>query len=315
MKQAMGIWQCLIEGIDYRTMYAYLRLIRPPQWIKNIFVFAALVFANKLTDITAIRLSFLAFAGFCLASSTGYILNDILDRHRDRLHPVKKNRPLANGEISITSAVVLMVVLFAATAAICTLWLPRTFAYAVFSYLGLSVAYSLALKHRMILDVIIIAVLFVLRALGGACAIEVEVSPWLLVCTFMLCMFLGFGKRRCEIALIANTQDIKGHRRTLDRYTPELLTHLLSTSGGMAIITFLLYTLDDDPTAVFGERRHDLLYTLPLVAYGIYRYAMLIELGNATGPTDLIIKDPPFLMALVLWALAAGVILYGGFPF
>jgi 4-hydroxybenzoate polyprenyltransferase len=296
-------------------MSAFLRLIRPPQWIKNIFVFAALVFANRLTDPTAIRLSLLAFAAFCLASSTGYVLNDILDRHRDRLHPVKKNRPLASGETSVASAIVLMLILLAATTAVSVLWLPRSFGYAVFSYLGLSIAYSLALKHRMILDVIVIAVLFVLRALGGAFAIEVEVSPWLLVCTFMLCLFLGFGKRRCEIAMIANAQDSKGHRQTLDRYTPELLMHLLSTSGGVAIITFLLYTLDTSRASEFGDRRQYLLYTLPLVAYGIYRYAMLIELGKATGPTDLIIKDPPFLMAILLWAAVAGVILYGGVVF
>ena len=302
-------------------MIAFVRLIRPPQWVKNVFVLAALVSANKLTDPTAIRLALLAFAAFCLASSAGYILNDILDRHRDRLHPVKKDRPLASGEISIASAIVLMLILLAGTAAICVIiaslqsWESWTFSYAVFSYLGLSLAYSLALKHRMILDVIIIAVLFVLRALGGACAIQVEVSPWLIVCTFMLCLFLGFGKRRCEIAMIANTEDIKAHRRTLDRYTPELLMHLLSTSGGVAIITFLLYTLDTSRATPFGERRQYLLYTLPLVAYGIYRYAMLIELGKVTGPTDLIIKDPPFLIAMILWAVAAGAILYGGVLF
>ncbi|MBI4581697.1 MAG: decaprenyl-phosphate phosphoribosyltransferase, partial [Planctomycetes bacterium] len=154
------------------------------------------------------------------------------------------------------------------------------------------------------------ATLFVLRALGGAVAIEVAASPWLLICTFMLCLFLGFGKRRCEIAAIGDADAIREHRPTLVRYTPHLLTHLLSTSGGMAIITFLLYTLDTTWRSPFEARKAHLIYTLPLVVYGIYRYAMLIELGKAIGPTDLMIKDPPFLAAIVLWVVLAALILY-----
>jgi hypothetical protein len=127
----------------------------------------------------------------------------------------------------------------------------------------------------------------------------------------MLCLFLGFGKRRCEIAMLGNGDALQGHRRTLERYTPDLLNQLLSTSGGIAIITFLLYTLDTTAASPFGaQRRHNLVYTLPLVVYGIFRYAMLIESGKATGPTDLIIKDPPFLVAIAVWIIAAGYILY-----
>ncbi|GMU22561.1 MAG: hypothetical protein AMXMBFR13_26460 [Phycisphaerae bacterium] len=295
-------------------MWIYVRLLRPAEWIKNTFVFAALAFGGKLTDLTAIRLSLLAFAAFCLASSAGYVFNDILDRERDRLHPVKKGRPLASGAVSVGTALVLVLLLL--TGSVVTAWgLPPRFLATLCAYLFLTVSYSVALKHRMLLDVITIATLFVLRAIAGAYAIDVPWSSWLLICTFMLCLFLGFGKRRCEIAMIGGSDAaLLGHRRTLVRYTPDLLNQLLSTSGGIAIITFLLYTLSpESPDAPihFGQRRGNLVYTLPLVVYGIFRYAMLIELGKATGPTDLLIKDPPFLAAILLWVLAATLILYG----
>jgi 4-hydroxybenzoate polyprenyltransferase len=181
-------------------------------------------------------------------------------------------------------------------------------AQVLLAYLGIALFYSMFLKHRVLLDVIIIAVLFVLRAVAGALAISVPISPWLLVCTFMLCLFMGFGKRRCEIAAISNAEgQAVNHRSVLDRYTPDLLNQLLSTSGGIAIVTFLLYTLDTAPSPIHKQR---LLYTLPLVVYGIYRYAMLVELGAATGPTELIIKDRPFLLTLALWVVTALIALY-----
>ena len=296
-------------------MSPYLTLLRPPQWIKNVFVFAALVFGGKLGDTSAIVLSLYAFAAFCMASSAGYILNDILDRERDRLHPKKKERPIASGKVKPGAALALMVLLIAGVGFISFGLLHAKFALAVFGYLGLTIAYSLALKHRVILDVIVIAMLFVIRALGGAFALEVDPSAWLLVCTFLLCLFLCFGKRRCEIAMLGDAKDQRKHRATLEDYTPNLLTHLLSTSGGIAIITFLLYTMDTSYPSPFDHvRKQNLMYTLPLVAYGIYRYAMLIELGKATGPTDLIIKDPPFVISILLWIGLAGWILYGGAP-
>lgn len=296
------------------AMRNYLQLLRPAQWIKNSFVFAALAFGNafglEIDGHSAVELSLVAFGVFCLASSAGYIFNDILDRHRDRLHPLKKDRPIASGAVSIPAALGIMAGLIVVLVAVSLSLLSSVFLTTVLAYLVLTTAYSIALKHRMILDVVVIAMLFVLRALGGAAAIQVEASPWLLICTFMLCLFLGFGKRRCEIAAIGDVEAIREHRPTLVRYTPHLLTHLLSSSGGMAIITFLLYTLDTRPTP-FEAQKQQLIYTLPLVVYGIFRYAMLIELGKATGPTDLIIKDPPFLVAIFLWLILAGLILYG----
>jgi len=295
-------------------MLRYVRLLRPADWVKNVFVFAALAFGARLGDAHDVKLSLLAFAAFCLTASAGYILNDMVDCGRDRLHPIKKNRPIASGAVSFPAAGVLATVLLIAAATLSAALLPIKFSITLTFYLVLTTAYTLVFKRRMILDVLVIAVLFVLRALGGAYAIDVPVSPWLLICTFMLCMFLGFGKRRCEIEMIGNTHAMRGHRPTLVRYTPELLTHLLSTSGGIAIITFLLYTLDTSTPSPFGPRKHALMYTLPLVVYGVFRFAMLIGSGKAAGPTQLILKDRPFLATLVLWALAVIGILYLDIP-
>jgi len=290
---------------------AYLRLIRPAQWFKNVFVLAALCFGRKLGDPRAIQTILIAFVAFCLASSAGYVFNDILDRERDRLHPHKKDRPLPSGAVSVQAAALLTVLLTVAAFAFCYPLRNTYFPLTITAYLLLVLVYSLVLKHHMLLDVITIAVLFVLRALGGAVAIEVEVSPWLLICTFMLTLFLGFGKRRCEIAVIGNNEDLGGHRRTLPRYTPQLLTHMLSTCGGIAVITFLLYTLDTTVPSPFGVHKQHLLFTLPLVIYGVFRYAMLIELGKGTGPTDLLLNDRPLLATILLWATASVGILYG----
>jgi len=292
-------------------MSIYLRLLRPADWIKNLFVFAALAFGDGIRDAHKDLLALLAFAAFCLTSSAGYILNDFLDRERDRQHPRKKDRPIASGAITPQTAAVIFVVLLLAAAAI-SFYLPVGFRLTLLGYLVLTIAYSLIFKYRVILDVLVIAVLFVLRALAGAQAIDVPVSSWLMVCTFMLCLFLGFGKRRCEIAMIGDTTAIRRHRPTLVRYTPDLLTHLLSTSGGIAIITFLLYTLDTTTHSPFMAHKQHLVYTLPLVVYGIFRYAMLIELGETTGPTDLMVRDRPFLITIVLWVLMTIGILYLG---
>ncbi|HOW69902.1 MAG TPA: decaprenyl-phosphate phosphoribosyltransferase [Phycisphaerae bacterium] len=294
-------------------MLTYVRLLRPADWVKNVFVFAALVFGNQMGNSRQVALSLAAFAAFCLAASAGYILNDILDRERDAHHPTKKNRPIASGAVKLPTAGVTMVVLLAA-AAVISAFLPPQFRWVLGGYLALTMSYSLVLKHRMLLDVLVIAVLFVLRALAGACAIDVPVSFWLLVCTFMLCLFLGFGKRRCEIAMIGDSDDLIGHRPLLVRYTPDLLNNLLSTSGGIAIVTFLLYIKDHTPPlSTFDTRKEYLGFTLPLVIYGIFRYAMLIELGKVTGPTELFIRDKAFLATVILWGLATAAILYGSF--
>lgn len=291
-------------------MLNYLRVLRPADWVKNVFVFAALAFGDRVGEPQADKLAILAFIAFCLTASGGYILNDIVDRDRDRRHPTKRNRPIASGAIGIPAALGMVLLLLCGAAVLSTQTLPPAFCYVLGAYFVLTVSYSLYLKKRMILDVLMIAVLFVLRALGGGYAINVPVSHWLLVCTFMLCMFLGFGKRRCEVTMIANDDDIRLHRPNLIRYTPNLLTHLLSTSAGIAIMTFLLYTLDKTTTSPFGERKANLIYTLPLVVYGVFRYAMQSELGQVTGPTEMLLRDRALLATIVLWVLATAAILY-----
>jgi len=292
------------------ALHAYVTLLRPPEWVKNVFVFAALLFGAKQGEPQAVGHAVLAFVAFCLASSAGYAFNDVLDRDRDRLHPVKRRRPVASGAVSTRAALAVSVVAATAAFLISAILLPPCFWCTIVGYWALTVLYSLVLKQTMILDVITISVLFVIRALAGALAVQVSVSPWLVVCTFMLCMFLGFGKRRCEIAMMSDTGNAANHRATLRGYTTDLLNHLLSSSGGMAIITFLLYTMDVSTPSPFPK--HQLLYTIPLVVYGIWRYAMLIETGTLTGPTDVIINDRPFLATVLLWCgLAGAIVLWG----
>jgi len=291
-------------------MIDYIRLLRPPQWLKNVFVFAALVFGARRGEPEAAVRALIAFAVFCLVSSSGYAFNDVLDRDRDRLHPIKRNRPVASGAVGVPAAILIGMVVAIGALCLSVALLPKLFLLTVLAYWVLTTTYSLWLKQHPIIDVISIAVLFVIRALAGAVAVEVRISPWLIVCTFMLCLFLGFGKRRCELAVLTDMEEAGTHRTTLKRYSMDLLNHLLSSSGGMAIISFLLYTMDSGTSSDFPK--HYLLYTIPLVVYGIWRYAMLIETGEGTGPTDIIISDRPFLITVLLWCVLAGSIVLWG---
>jgi len=283
-----------------QALIAPFKLIRPAQWVKNVFVLAALVFGVQADDpdfADKVIEALAAFGIFCMLSGAVYAFNDLLDYKEDALHPTKKHRPVASGAISPAGAGVIAVGL-AAAGAYLSLQLAPGFALTAVSYLILNLFYSLWAKRRALLDVIIISIGFVLRALAGAQAIEVEVSAWLVVCTFTLCLFLGFGKRRCELAVLGTNTEAAKHRASLSEYSLELLSQLLSVSGAMAVITFLLYTLDPNtPTP------RSLVFTTPLVFYAIFRYAMVISRGERTGPTDVLIKDRPFLITAILWTL------------
>lgn len=294
-----------------RIRLPQIQLLRPAQWVKNVFVFAGLVFGWKLSDPAAVGLALAAFGCFCLVASAGYIINDIVDREQDRLHPTKRFRPIAAGTVPSAHAALICVVLLVIAGAGSTLMLPPRFTVILASYFVLTQIYSFVLKRLVILDVITISIGFVLRAWGGAAAVDVEVSQWLIVCTFTLCLFLGFGKRRCEHAVMSNNNDAVQHRATLERYTTDLLNQLLSISAGLAVITFMLYTMESSTTPP-PFPKWMLIYTVPLVIYGVFRYAMLIESGKITGPTDIIINDRPFLATGVLWLIMAGVIVYEG---
>lgn len=288
-----------------QSLRAAILLTRPPQWIKNVFVFAGLVFGSKLRDLHSVAYSLVAFVIFCLLSSAVYALNDGLDYQEDAQHPSKKNRPVASGAIAPSTAFGLSGIL-AILALLAAYQLPKAFFVTALAYLGVNLVYSLWGKKRVLLDVILISIGFVLRALAGAEAIEVEVSAWLVICTFTLCLFLGFGKRRCELAVIGDLDKAASHRSTLIHYTPNLLNQLLATTGGIAVITFLLYTLDPNAPA------RSMVFTTPFVVYAIFRYALVIERGVLSGPTDVLVKDRPFLATAVVWVILTLGLLYGG---
>lgn len=287
-----------------RTLRAIIQLMRPAQWVKNVFVFGALVFGAKREDADAILLALSAFVIFCMLSAAVYAFNDLLDYREDAKHPSKKHRPVASGVISPFLAGVIALVL-AGAGVLVSLAMPQGFVLPVGVYLLLNLLYSLWGKRQPLLDVILIAIGFVLRALAGAQAIEVPVSAWLVVCTFTLCLFLGFGKRRCELAVLQTNEKAKSHRSTLSVYSSELLTQLLAVTGAMAVITFLLYTLDP-----YAPTQHLMVFTTPLVFYAIFRYAMVISQGERTGPTDVLIRDRPFLFTAILWTLFTLVLIF-----
>ncbi|MEE9294504.1 MAG: decaprenyl-phosphate phosphoribosyltransferase [Phycisphaerae bacterium] len=288
-------------------MNHYLILMRPKQWIKNLAVLVGPAFALTF-DAMAMMRTGVVFAAFCLVSSASYAVNDVLDREADARHPIKKHRPLASGAISPLGALVWAIALLAAGVVLCARLLPSTCVIIILGYFVMILAYSLALKRRMILDVILIAVGFVLRATAGADAVGAFVSPWLIVCTFTLCMFMGFGKRRCEIAQFDSLEEAGRHRNTLLRYTPELLNNLISVSAGITIVTFLLYTMDKDTPSTFPKEH--LMFTLPLVVYGVFRYSMLVQSGKMHGPMDIVLRDRPFQGTVVVWALMAAAIMF-----
>jgi 4-hydroxybenzoate polyprenyltransferase len=286
-----------------------VRLARPEQWIKNGIVLLPIVFALRLTDPAAWAEALVAVAAFCLVSSAAYIVNDIQDRHFDRLHPHKKARPLAAGHVPVGAAWTEAAVLLAAGLAVAWALSPMLL-IVIASYVLLQAAYTFSLKRRMIIDVICIALGFVLRAAAGAVAIRVELSPWLFICTFTICLFMGFCKRRSEVATIGDTDTAGQHRATLLGYTPQFLTHLTTLTAGIAIISYLLYATSARTVEHFGTDY--LLYTLPLVIYGICRFEMLSSFGRYTDPTDLVLRDRPFQLTAVLWGLMVLAILWQG---
>ncbi len=291
------------------TAKATLRLIRPEHWIKNVIVLFPVLFARKSGDAGAWARAGLAAAAFCLASGAVYAFNDIRDRAKDLLHPDKRLRPLPSGAITVPTAAAAAVVLAVAGLAVAW-WAGAAAAAAVLAYLLLQAAYTMKLKQAILLDVICIAIGFVLRAVGGALAIRVVVSPWLFVCTFTLCLFMGFCKRANELASLGDAEQAGNHRPTLTGYTSELLTHLITLSAGVAVVSFLLYATSARTVAHLGTDY--LVYTLPVVIYGVFRFAMLSMRGRYTDPTGLILRDRPFQLTLLIWIAAAVAVIRWG---
>ncbi len=288
-------------------MNSYLRLIRPQQWLKNGFVFTPLIFSQHLLDRDYVVNAVLAFASFSLASSVVYVFNDIFDRDADRLHPVKKNRPVASGEISLPSAVAVALLLLSAALSISQM-LPVSFVLMVTAYVLLQIGYSVVLKHVVILDLFIIAMGFMMRVFAGALAIQVSISHWIVVTTLFLSLFLAASKRRAELVLIQK-EKIETKRKVLTAYTVQFLDGIiLITTTGMAI-SYSLYTMSEKTIAMF--RSEYLIFTTVFVLFGIFRYLFLVFVrGEGENPTAVLTKDIPTAVNLLLWLLACISIIY-----
>jgi 4-hydroxybenzoate polyprenyltransferase len=285
----------------------YLRMLRTQQWIKNGFVLAPIIFAEKMLDPRSLTLALSAFAVFCVISSGAYIFNDVFDRERDRSHPLKMNRPVASGEISVRRASVIGAVI-TLTGILAAFSIGTGFLWTVVLYLMLQVAYNGIFRKVVILDILIIALGFVLRALGGSVAIEVVISPWLILCTLLIALFLGFSKRRHEIVLLGDSAAT--HRMILNEYSVPFLDQLIGIVTASTIVSYAIYTLSPEVTARLGSRY--MILTLPFVVYGIFRYLYLIHIHEKGGsPTKDLLADGPLLICILLWgALSVGLI-YG----
>ena len=294
--------------------------LRPQQWTKNLVLLAALVFAERLFDVPSVLVASAAFVIFCLLSSAVYLVNDLADleqdrKHvcpssatveQDRKHPVKRNRPLAAGKLSARLAIGAAVVLVTGGLA-ASYWLAPGFGVVATIYFATMTAYSFILKNIVILDVLIVAFGFVLRAVAGALAIDVIFSNWLLTCTLLAALFLALAKRRQELTLLAS--GAAEHRRILGEYSPYLLDQMIAVVTASTLVCYALYTSAPETVARFGTDR--LIWTLPFVLYGIFRYLYLIHQKEEGGdPTKVLLNDRPILVTVALWAATIVTLIY-----
>ncbi|MBK8619558.1 MAG: decaprenyl-phosphate phosphoribosyltransferase [Anaerolineales bacterium] len=285
---------------------ALLKTMRPRQWVtKNIFIFAAIVFDKQLFVLDSFLRTLAGFALFCLISSSVYIFNDIADVEADRQHPDKKNRPIPSGKLPMPAAWTAGIVLAVVTLGAGYLLEPA-FGYVVGVYFLLIMAYSKWLKHIPIVDVLVISAGFVLRVGAGVTLIQVErFSPWLYVVMTLLSLFLGFGKRRAELALLV--QGAGSHRKVLDGYTLPLLDQYIMIVSATTIVAYSLYTF----SAPNVPENHSMMLTIPFVVYTIFRYLYLIEVKHAGGaPEEILLSDRPFQIAMILWGVTVLAIFY-----
>lgn len=275
-----------------------IRSLRPEQWIKNSVVFAALVFSKSFTDIPMIKTTVLLFALFCMTSSAVYLFNDLIDFERDRLHPRKSKRPIASGIVgrSLAGACALLLIALAFVIGSLTLNWPTLLTLVLYGVLNIS--YSTILKHVVILDVMTIAAGFVLRAIGGGLAIDVPISSWLIVCTILLALFLGFGKRRHELASL--NESAVDHRRSLEHYSTYFLDQMISVVTASVVVAYTFYTLSPEVEEKLGVEHLEI--SVPFVLYGIFRYLYLIHKKEEGGsPSRLLLTDLPMLIDILLW--------------
>jgi len=287
-------------------MLDFIISLRANQWTKNLIVFAGLIFGQRLLDPGAWALSGWTFGVFCLASSAMYLVNDVADRREDRRHPIKAQRPIAAGRLSPRVAVAaagLLVALSIGMAFLISIPLGGVTA----GFVTLLAAYTIVLKHIVLLDVIAIALGFVLRAVGGAIAVDVPISQWLLICTILLALFLALTKRRHELVLLG--ESAATHRQALSAYSPHLLDQLVTMVAAATVVAYALYTTDPATTLNLGTDR--LTWTLPFPIYGIFRYLYHVHRHDGGGsPTEMLLHDRPLFACVALWTIAVVLIIY-----
>jgi 4-hydroxybenzoate polyprenyltransferase len=280
--------------------------LRPGQWVKNLLVFAGVLFGLHLFDVTAVARATAAFGIFCLLSGAVYLINDVADRDSDRRHPLKKRRPIASGALPVPAALLSAVVL-GGLALAGAFALGLAFFAVAAAYLALLGLYSAALKHVVIIDVLTVAIGFVLRAVAGAVAIDVSISQWLLVCTILLALFISLAKRRHELVLLAD--GAVSHRPILDEYSPYLLDQMIAVVTASTLIAYVFYTISPETEQKFGTQWLGLSVPFPL--YGIFRYLYLVHKREGGGsPADLLLTDRPLLLCVTLWAVSVVLIIY-----
>ena len=283
--------------------------LRPGQWMKNLLVFAGLLFGRRLLDPTAAGEAMAAFAIFCALSGVVYLINDVVDRESDRRHPLKARRPVAAGALALPAALGAAVVLGAGGLA-AAFFLGWRFGVVASLYVALFVLYSGPLKHIVIVDVLAIAAGFVLRAIAGAVAVDVAISHWLLVCTILLALFIVLAKRRHEIVLLED--GATSHRPTLGDYSPYLLDQMIAVVAASTLIAYIFYTISPETQEKFGTPWLGL--TIPFPLYGIFRYLYLVHQREGGGsPADTLLTDRPLLTCVALWVLAVVFIIYRPF--
>ena len=284
---------------------AIIRSMRLKQWTKNVFVMAAVVFDRQLDNPQAVLRSLAAFLLFCLLSSSVYIINDILDVDADRQHPVKRNRPIAAGQLPIPIATVVAALLVVLSLVV-SFYLSTWFGFIGLAYFLTNLLYSSTLKHVALIDVMILATGFVLRVAGGVSVIQVErFSPWLYVVTTLLALYIGLGKRRAELSELA--EEAINTRRVLDGYSIDFLDQLITIVSSATIVAYSLYTF----SAPNVPENHTMMLTIPFVIYGVFRYLYLIKIRNAGSvPEELLLKDRPLQATIGLWGLAVIVVFY-----
>ena len=288
------IWNSTKKTFQDSIFYNVLISMRPLQWTKNVFVFAGLIFSRSFFDIEAILKTIYAFFLFSAVSGAMYIINDVIDKERDAIHPLKCKRPVASGKLKpscalLSAALILIAALYLSYTA------DRSFFWVIIMYFILILLYSFVLKKYVIIDVIIIAAGFVLRTLGGTAIINVTVSPWLIMCTTFLALFLALNKRKSELALLL--ENAANHRGNLEEYTPELINQMLPVTQAATIMSYSLYTFS-------SGKSYYMMATIPFVFYGVFRYQYLVSnKGKGGSPETVILKDIPLSANIILWAV------------